>query len=108
MKYQVLLTRDAERDLEDIYDYIAAADGEMHADHVLDQLLKVANDLSSLPTKGVYLKELQLLGIKEYRQLFFKPYRVIYRIHEKQAIVYVIADGRRDMQTLLSRRLLGS
>ncbi len=107
MKDQVLLTRDAERDLEDIYDYIAEADGEMHANHVLDQLIKVVNDLSSLPTKGAYLKELQALGIKEYRQMFFKPYRVIYCIHDKQVIVYVIADGRRDMQALLSRRLLG-
>jgi toxin ParE1/3/4 len=36
----------------------------------------------------------------------FKPYRVIYRIVEKRVLVYVIADGRRNMQTLLARRLL--
>jgi toxin ParE1/3/4 len=48
-----------------------------------------------------------LLGIKEYRQAFFKPYRIIYRVIDEQVVVYVIADGRRDMQTLLSRRLLG-
>jgi hypothetical protein len=51
--------------------------------------------------------ELRLLGIKEYRQAFFKPYRIIYRVIGEQVVVYVIADGRRDMQTLLSRRLLG-
>jgi toxin ParE1/3/4 len=32
---------------------------------------------------------------------------VIYRLHGKQAGVYLIADGRRDMPSLLARRLLG-
>jgi toxin ParE1/3/4 len=42
----------------------------------------------------------------EYRQVFFKPYRVIYRLHAQRVVIYVIADGRRDMQALLARRLL--
>ena len=48
------------------------------------------------------------LGIKEYRQTFFKPYRVIYRIERRRVYVYLIIDGRRDMQSLLARRLLGA
>jgi toxin ParE1/3/4 len=47
-----------------------------------------------------------VLGIREYRETFFKPYRAIYRIVERRMIVFVVADGRRDMQTLLARRLL--
>jgi toxin ParE1/3/4 len=47
------------------------------------------------------------LGIKEYRQVFVKPYRLIYRVMGADVVVYVIADGRRDMQSLLTRRLLG-
>ena len=38
----------------------------------------------------------------------FKPYRLIYRVHSKQVIVYVVTDGRRDMASLLARRLLGA
>ena len=45
--------------------------------------------------------------MREYRQLYFKPYRVIYRIVEVRVYIYLIADGRRDMEALLSRRLLG-
>ena len=52
--------------------------------------------------------ELRSLGISEYRQIFFKPYRLIYRVHTKQVVVYVVADGRRDMESLLARRLLGA
>jgi len=107
MKYQVVLTHDAERDLEEIHSYISNNDGTGNADHVLDQLLKITDNLTSFPAKGAYLEELRTLGIQEYRQTFFKPYRVIYRIHDEQVVIYVIADGRRDMQTLLSRRLLG-
>ena len=39
---------------------------------------------------------------------FFKPYRVIYRVLENQLVIYLIADGRRDMPGLLGRRLLGA
>jgi toxin ParE1/3/4 len=34
------------------------------------------------------------------------PYRVIYRVLGNVVHVFLIADGRRDMQTLLHRRLL--
>ena len=74
---------------------------------ILDRLLEVTENLTTFPERGSQPKELRLLGIKEYRQAFFKPYRIIYRVIDEQVVVYVIADGRRDMQTLLSRRLLG-
>jgi toxin ParE1/3/4 len=46
------------------------------------------------------------LGIREYREVFFKPYRIIYRVMDKNVYVLLIVDGRRDMQSLLQRRLL--
>jgi toxin ParE1/3/4 len=48
------------------------------------------------------------LGIKDYRQVVFKPYRLIHRVMGRDVVVFVIADGRRDMQSLLTRRLLGA
>jgi len=107
MGLQVVLTQDAEQDLEDIYDYISASGSPQNADYVLDGLLEVTENLTTFPERGSQPKELRLVGIKEYRQVFFKPYRIIYRVIDEQVVVYVIADGRRDMQTLLSRRLLG-
>ena len=46
------------------------------------------------------------MGITEYRELHHKPWRMIYRIIEEDVIVYCIADGRREMQSFLERRLL--
>jgi toxin ParE1/3/4 len=108
MSYKVLLSRSAERDLEEIYNCIAENDTQGNADHVLDKLMEVAETLAAFPERGSYPKELLALGIREYRQAHFKLYRVIYRVIGKQVLTYMIADGRRDMQTLLSRRMLGA
>ena len=105
--YTVLLTEGAEQDLESIYDYIAEYDSQASAEYVLDQLMDAVQGLARMPERGSYPKELAALGIKEYRQTSFKPYRVIYRVAGGQVIIYLIADGRRDMQALLARRLLG-
>lgn len=107
-RFEVLLTAGAERDLEAIHDYIAAYDSVANANHVLDALLGAVESLSKFPERGSYPKELLGLGIKEYRQTFFKPYRVIYRVIGSQVFIYLIADGRRDMQSVLAKRLLGA
>ena len=79
-----------------------------NANYVLDELMDVVESLTKFQERGSYPKELVGLGIKEYRQTFFKPYRLIYRITGSQVIIYLIADGRRDMQSVLARRLLGA
>jgi toxin ParE1/3/4 len=106
--FEVLLTAGAEHDLEEIVAHVAAVDGAAAADHVLDRLLETARRLSRFPQRGSHPKELLALGIREYRQLHFKPYRVIYRVLEGKVFVVLIADGRRDMQALLARRLLSA
>ena len=106
--FEVLLTAGAEQDLEAIYDYVAKFDCLANANHVLDHWMKVVESLSHFPERGNYPKELITLGIKEYRQTAFKPYRVIYRVMGQWVIIHLIADGRRDMQSVLSRRLLGA
>ena len=114
MTYEVVLTKDAGRDLEDIYRYIAEHDSPANADHdspanadrVLDRLLETTDALRRHRGRGSCPEDLQSVGMAEYRQVFFKPYRVIYRVHARRVVIYVIADGRRDMQALLARRLL--
>jgi toxin ParE1/3/4 len=108
MLYEVSLTKDAERDLEEIYLYIAEQDSRAGADHVLDRLVKATEALKTSPDRGSYVNELRPLGISEYRQIFFKFYRLIYWVHSTQEIIYGITDGRRDMGSLLSRRVLGA
>jgi toxin ParE1/3/4 len=106
MPFAVFLTNDAARDLDDLYDYIALRDGPQKAGRVLEQIERAFSGLSEYPGRGAHPKELLALGIREYREIFFKPYRMIYRLMDKNVYVLLIADGRRDMQTLLQRRFL--
>ena len=106
MPFPVFLTNDAARDLDELYEYIALHDGPQKAVYVLGQIERALSRLSKFPERGTHPKELLALGILEYREIFFKPYRIIYRIMGKNVYVLLIADGRRDMQTLLQRRLL--
>jgi toxin ParE1/3/4 len=108
MPFAVFLTADAARDLEELYQYIALHDAPGKAEHVLASIEKVFGSLSDFPDRGAHPKELLALGIRDYREIFFKPYRVIYRVMGNVVHVFLVADGRRDMQTLLQRRLLNA
>ena len=105
MSYQVFLTDDAVYDLEDLYDYIESHDAPEKADYVLDKIEETFLSLANNPERGAYPNELFTVGLREYREIYFKPYRIIYRISSQSVYVLVIADGRRDMQSLLERRL---
>jgi len=107
-RYDVLLTEGAEQDLEALYDHIAEFDSVANANHVLDRLMEVVEGLALFPERGSYPQELVAQGIKDYRQTAFKPYRVIYRVLGSRVVIYLIVDGRRDMQAVLARRLLGA
>ncbi|MFH1081462.1 MAG: type II toxin-antitoxin system RelE/ParE family toxin [Pseudomonadota bacterium] len=106
MPFTVFLTAGAVRDLEELYQYIAVHDTPGKAEHVLARIEKAFDSLSECPDRGTYPKELLALGIRDYREIFFKPYRVIYRVTGDFVYVALIVDGRHDMQTLLQRRLL--
>jgi toxin ParE1/3/4 len=105
-RHQVLLTRGAEHDLAAIHRHLADSSGVAAAERLLDRLLEVSKGLSQSPDRGSYPQELLHLGIKEYRQVLFKPWRLIYRVTGQQVVIYLIVDGRRDLQSLLARRLL--
>ncbi|MBW2185600.1 MAG: type II toxin-antitoxin system RelE/ParE family toxin [Deltaproteobacteria bacterium] len=106
MSLSVLLTDSAAKDLEELYDYIKQHDCANSADYVLSEIETSLNSLASSPNRGNYPNELLKIGIREYREIFFKPYRIIYRVINNAIYVLLIVDGRRDMTALLQRRLL--
>ena len=108
MAYQVSMTADAVRDLDRIIDYIAWHDLAQRALQVLDAIGRAVQGLGEPPNRGSQPKELADLGIRDFREAYFKPYRIIYRVFEREQHVYVhlIADGRRNLRTLIGQRLL--
>jgi toxin ParE1/3/4 len=106
MRYRVQITEGAESDLAEIVTFLAEREGPRVAEHVLEGLLDTINNLVKFPERGSHPKELLKLGIRDFRQVMFQPYRIIYRIAGKHVFLLLVADGRRDFQSLLERRVL--
>jgi toxin ParE1/3/4 len=104
--FEVRLTRGAENDLERLHDYLVGRRSPQAADALLESILEKVEALERFPNRGSVPKELAGLGIRTFRQLVLSPYRIIYRVIGQEVFILVVADGRRDMQALLERRLL--
>jgi toxin ParE1/3/4 len=103
--FRVQWAEAAVRDLEELISYVAA-DSPLNAERILDKLEKRAQTLGSTPVRGRVVPELAHFGIRNWRELIVKPYRIIYRIDEDTVNVLAVLDGRRDLQDLLLERLI--
>ena len=106
MRYQVLVVAEAEGDLFDIYRYVLRTDGRGRADHVLGKLQEACQSLGPMPRRGHTPPELERIGLPGYREVHFKPYRIVYQIVGRKVFVHCVLDGRRAVHELLERRLL--
>ena len=106
MLYQVRLSANATRDLEEICVYIHRHGSPKQADYVMDQIEKAFHSLSEHPHRGNRPRDLLDVEDRECREVFFKPYRILYEVATNHVDVLAIIDGRRDVQSLLRQRLL--
>ncbi len=104
--FDVELTQGAEDDLEEIHAHLAENRSADDAEALLDEFIVVIESLEQFPLRGAVPKELDALGMREFRQLLLRQYRLIYRVIAARVYILIIADGRREMQALLERRLL--
>jgi len=104
--YRVFLVEEAEEDIFEIYRYIFLHDTPHNALYVSEHLKEACDSLAHEPERGHFPPELERISISDYREIHFKPYRVIYQILGKQVYIHAVLDGRRDLQELLERRLL--
>lgn len=106
MNFSIFLTAAAELDLFELYRYVARHDAPAQADHLLSAIERESDRLDTMPTRGHYSPELERIGVLDFREVFFKPYRIIYEVRGIQVVVHCVLDGRRDMIDLLQERLL--
>jgi len=102
----VYILAGAKQDLLQLHKYVAGNDSVEQADRLIDDLQKTCAKLRTLPERGRIPLELERIGIREFREVILKPYRIIYSREKSRVLVYCILDGRRDLQDLLEERLL--
>lgn len=105
-RYNVIFDIDAEEDVFDIYAYVALNDSLGQADKLFSSLRRTCYKLETLPLRGNILPELFEVGVTEFREIRYRPCRIIYSIESTSVYVHCVLDGRRDVQTILQERLL--
>jgi addiction module RelE/StbE family toxin len=103
--FHVEWTATAVRDLEELVAYIAS-DSSTKASRILAKLESRAQTLTSSPARGRVVPELAHFGIRSWRELIVRPYRIIYRIDGHTVYVLAVVDGRRELDDLLLERLI--
>lgn len=107
MKARIRFTRGAEADLSEIDRYSRKRDGAEQARLITGRIRDMIMLLETHPEAGSVPEQLASLGIAEFRQIVSGPYLVIYTHEGEDVFVLLVADGRRDYQALLKRRVLG-
>ena len=90
-RYKVNLTQLAQKDLEQIYYYIAA-DSIKNARNFVLELEKKIYSLDTFPERQPLIAENEFFAT-DYRHLTYKKYRVIYRISEKEVFSLRVIHG---------------
>jgi len=106
MKFAITVLPLAIQDIEEIHRFILNREGSPRAGKILDGLEQSIRDLAENPNRGHSLPELLSLGFKDVLEIHFKPYRIIYKVGPNDVTVFIVADGRRDLQELLEKRTL--
>jgi len=90
-KYRVILTQHAQKDLEQIYFYIAA-DSIKNAANFVFELEEKIYSLDTFPERQPLIAENEFFAT-EYRHLIYKKYRIIYRISENAVFILRVVHG---------------
>jgi toxin ParE1/3/4 len=84
--HTVRVLRRAERDLQEIYDYVAR-EAPSRADPFIDGLLDAIESLASFAERGAIPRDPFVRG-SGYRFLVHAPYLVFYKVTRRQVRVY--------------------
>ena len=104
-RYQVRWSVASVGDLEEIVSFIAK-DSPANARRLLTRLRQRATSLETSPERGRVVPELAFFGIRVFRELIVKPYRILYRVRADSVLVLALFDARRDLETILLERLV--
>ena len=105
MKSRIFILQEAEDDIFELYKYILENDSKESAIYVYEQLREKINSLDEYPERGHCPPELERIGVTGFLEIHFKPYRIIYEIDGRQVFIHAVLDGRREIQSLLERRM---
>jgi len=102
----VVILESAEQDLKELRRYIVKNFSLDTWHSTYAKLKQSIRHLKTFPQLGDVPEALESLNMCQYRQIISGMNRIIYEVRQETIYIHIIADSRRDMKTLLARRLL--
>jgi toxin ParE1/3/4 len=91
------LSRRAQRNLDEAWDYIATEAGAARADVVIDRIIRRIEALADFPYSGRSRDDLR----RGWRSAVARPYVIYYRVSPSGVYVLRVLHGRRDQDASL-------
>lgn len=106
MRYKVVFLHQAKLDLDDLKNYIIKNHSQKSWQECLAKIKKSINTLKSFPAAGNIPTELENINLSQYRQVISGMNRIIYETRGNTVFIHLACDARKDMKSVLIRRLL--
>ncbi len=106
MNMKVVILESAEHDLKELKSYIVKNFSIETWQGTYDKIKAVIRNLKTFPHASSIPEEFEKLNLSQYRQVISGMNRIIYEVRQDTLYIHIITDARRDLKSLLTRRLL--
>lgn len=106
MTLRVVFLESAKHDLRDLRYYLIKNFGMRSWQISYRKIKETINTIQEFPLEGRIPDELESVNLTQYRQLLSGMNRIIYETRQQTIYIHIICDARRDMRSLLTRRLM--
>ena len=106
MSFQVVFLKSAEHDLKELKGYMVKNFGKDAWQASYTKIKDAVNTIGIFPLGGNVPEELERLNLTQYRQVVSGMNRIVYEVRQEIIYIHIVCDTRKDMKSLLTRRLL--
>ncbi len=107
-KFILLVLDEAQEDTKDLRRYILKSFGAQTWKQTSAELAVTLGNIRQFPHSGYVPAELADFGGLNFREALSGQNRVIYEVRDDTIYIHIVTDTRRDLRTLLQKRLLRS
>src|ERR1700759_3605679 len=107
-KFKLQVLDEAQEDTKDLRRYILKNFGTQTWKQTSAELGLTFGNIRQFPQSGYVPAELSDFGGLNFREVLSGQNRVIYEVRDDTICIHVVTDTRRDLRTLLQKRLLRS
>ena len=101
-----MFLKSAELDLKELTGYIVRNFGKDAWQASYAKIKDAVNTIGTFPLGGNVPEELERLNLTQYRQVIAGMNRIIYEVRQEITYIHIVCDTRKDMKSLLTKRLL--